>query len=197
MESRSAEKQLALFIDKFTPEMAARIRRARATMRKRLPHAIEMVYDNYNFFVIGYGPTDRPSEAIFSLAAQAKGLSLCFLQGAGLPDPRGLLRGSGNVVRNIPLDDDSVLEHPDVRALISVALDHATVSMPADGTHRLLIKSVSAKQRPRRSEAPAAPTADRTTKPIKRAITKAAETTAKTTARRAPKKVVKKNVKKR
>jgi uncharacterized protein YdeI (YjbR/CyaY-like superfamily) len=23
-----------------------------------------MVYDNYNFFVIGYGPTERPSDAL-------------------------------------------------------------------------------------------------------------------------------------
>lgn len=145
------EKQLAAFIDKFTPEMAKRIRSARAKMRKRIPQAVEMVYDNYNFFVIGYGPSDKAGDAIFSLAAQAKGLSLCFLQGAKLPDPKRLLRGSGNVVRNIRLEDDKVLDLPDVEALIALALTRAKTPLPATGKHQLIIKSVSEKQRPRRA----------------------------------------------
>ncbi len=151
MKTPSPEKQLAGFIAKFTPELAALIRKARKNMRERLPQALELVYDNYNFFVIGYGPSEKPSEAIFSLAAQAKGVSLCFLQGAGLPDPKGLLRGSGNVVRNIRLESVATLDQPDVRALIKVALERAKVPMHAKGVHRLIIKSVSVKQRARRA----------------------------------------------
>src|SRR5712691_3162548 len=79
MKSPSPEKQLAGFIAKFAPEVATLIRSAREKMRERLPHAVELVYDNYNFFVIGYGPSEKASEAIFSIAAQAKGVSLCFL----------------------------------------------------------------------------------------------------------------------
>ena len=146
----TAEKQLASFIAKFTPQMAKRIRAARAKMRKRIPQAVEMVYDNYNFFVIGYGPSDKAGDAIFSIAAQAKGVSLCFLQGAKLPDPKGLLRGSGNVVRNIRLDDDDTLDQPDVESLIATALRRAKTPLPPNGQHQLIIKSVSAKQRPRR-----------------------------------------------
>ncbi|MEQ1818920.1 MAG: DUF1801 domain-containing protein [Terricaulis sp.] len=144
------EKQLAEFIAKFTPEMAKLIRGARAKMRKRIPTALELVYDNYNFFVIGYGPNEKAGQAIFSLAAQAKGLSLCFLQGAKLPDPKRLLRGSGNVVRNIRLASVETLDLPDVEALIVAALKRAKTPMPADGRHQLIIKSVSEKQRPRR-----------------------------------------------
>ncbi len=58
-------------------------------MRKRLPSAQEMVYDNYNFFVIGYSPTDRPSDAILSITARAGGVGLCS-QGAKLADPAGV-----------------------------------------------------------------------------------------------------------
>jgi hypothetical protein len=144
------EKQLAGFIAKFTPEKAKRIRAARAKMRKRIPQALEMVYDNYNFFVIGYGPNEKAGDAIFSIAAQAKGVSLCFLQGAKLPDPKRVLRGSGNVVRNIRLEDDGALDRPEVEALIAAALQRAKTPMPPEGKHRLIIKSVSAKQRPRR-----------------------------------------------
>jgi len=147
------ERQLAGFIAKFTPEMARLIRAARAKMRKRLPNALELVYDNYNFFVIGYGPSEKAGQAIFSLAAQAKGLSLCFLQGAGLPDPLGLLRGSGNVVRSIRLESAAALDRPEVRALINAALKQAKVPLVAGCRHTLIVKSVSSKQRPRRVSA--------------------------------------------
>ena len=147
----SPEKQLAGFIAKFTPEVATLIRAARKKMRERLPQALELVYDNYNFFVIGYGPSEKASEAIFSIAAQARGLSLCFLQGAGLPDPKGLLKGSGNVVRNIRLETADTLDRPDVRSLMKAALEHARAPITEKSAHRLVIKSVSAKQRPRRA----------------------------------------------
>jgi hypothetical protein len=144
------EKQLAAFIAKFDPPMQRLIRAARKRMRAFLPRATEFVYDNYNFFVIGYGPGERPSEAILSLAAQAKGLSLCFLQGAGLPDPAGLLQGRGKVVRSIRLERADLLDSPEVSALMAAARERARVPIPADARPRLLIKSISAKQRPRR-----------------------------------------------
>ena len=150
MKTPTPEKALAGFIAKFAPETAALIRGARKKMRERLPQALELVYDNYNFFVIGYGPSEKASEAIFSLAAQAKGVSLCFLQGAGLPDPKGLLRGSGNLVRNIRLESAATLDRPDVRALMKAALERAKSPIHPKGVHRLVIKSVSVKQRPRR-----------------------------------------------
>jgi hypothetical protein len=152
MKPPSPEKQLAGFIAKFTPQLATRIRQARKKMRDRLPSAFELVYDNYNFFVIGYGPSEKASEAIFSLAAQAKGLSLCFLQGVGLPDPHGLLRGSGTVVRSLPLESAAELDRPEVRALMDEALARARVKIDPGKKHRLVIKSVSANQRPRRSK---------------------------------------------
>ena len=150
MKAPTPEKQLAGFIAKFAPEVATIIRGARKKMRERIPQALELVYDNYNFFVIGYGPSEKPSEAVFSLAAQAKGVSLCFLQGAGLPDPKGLLRGSGNVVGNIRLESAATLDRPEVRALMKTALERAKAPIDPKTVHRLIIRSVSAKQRPRR-----------------------------------------------
>ncbi|MCW2758009.1 MAG: hypothetical protein JWO46_1755 [Nocardioidaceae bacterium] len=147
----SAESELAAFVEKFAPPMQERIRGCRAAMRRRLPNAIELVYDNYNFLVIGYGPTQRTSEAVFSLAAHARGLNLCFLQrGPELPDPTAILRGSGKVVRNVRLESVDDLGRDDVRALIDAELGLATVPMDDSTVPVLIIKSVSAKQRPRR-----------------------------------------------
>src|SRR4051794_38933438 len=84
------EIQLTGFIEKFEPDVAKLITRTRQAVRKRLPTAFELVYDNYNFFVIGYSATERASDAIVSITAAANGVGLCFIRGAGLPDPHKL-----------------------------------------------------------------------------------------------------------
>src|SRR3954447_21572570 len=94
--SADAETQLDSFIDKFDPKHQAVIRSVRKLLRKRFPTANEIVYDNYNFFVIGYSPTERPSDTIVSIAGAANGIGLSFYHGATLPDPQKLLQGSGN-----------------------------------------------------------------------------------------------------
>lgn len=142
--------QLAGFIAKFEPEMARRIRAVRASLRKRLPTANEIVYDNYNFFVIGYSPTLRPSDTIVSLAANAKGVGLAFYHGATLPDPSGVLQGAGIQNRFIRLPDVATLARPEVEALIAAAIALAK-PLPASSRGRLIVRSVSAKQRPRRT----------------------------------------------
>jgi hypothetical protein len=155
LSQADAQAQLDSFLAKYDPDVAAFARRTLAKMRKLVPGAIEMVYDNYNWLVIGFSPSERPSEAIFSIVLPPGRVTLCFLQGAGLPDPGKRLEGSGNVVRNLRLyqagePDAKVLDDPEVLALISVALNRAKVPMPAKGKRKLVIRSISAKQRPRR-----------------------------------------------
>jgi hypothetical protein len=146
----AAERQLEGFIGKFEPGHQGLIRAVRKALRKRFPTAHEMVYDNYNFFVIGYSPTERPSDAILSIAAGASGVGLCFLRGAGLPDPKKVLQGSGNQTRFIRLPSADVLARPEVKALVAAAVAQSRAPFPASGRGKLIIRSVSAKQRPRR-----------------------------------------------
>jgi hypothetical protein len=119
-------------------------------MRRRFPAAIEMVYDNYNFFVIGYSPSERPSDAIFSIAAAANGVGLYFLRGKGLPDPARKLQGSGNQVRFLRLPTATVLDEPEVKDLMDAAVAKSRTPFPKSGRSKLVIRSVAAKQRPRR-----------------------------------------------
>jgi hypothetical protein len=149
--SDDAERQLQGFIDKFDPKHRALIRTARKALRKRLPSANELVYDNYNFFVIGYSSTGRPSDSIVSLAAGANGVGLSFPYcGAILPDPHKLLLGSGNQNRFIRLQSAEVLARPEVEALVGAAVAQAKTPLARTGKGKLIIRSVSAKQRPRR-----------------------------------------------
>jgi hypothetical protein len=148
--AESPEKQLDGFLAKYLPEIAAQARAVRAKMRKRLPGAIEMVYDNYNWLVIGYSPNERPSDAIFSIAIAPRWVTFCFLQGAGLPDPDKLLKGSGRIVRHVRLESPKDLDRPAMQALIAAALEDARAPINNKSPRRLMIKSISAKQRPRR-----------------------------------------------
>ena len=138
-------------IGKFDRGVATLIRSSRSAMRKRLPTALELVYDNYNFFVIGYSPTERASDCVVSLACGANGVSLSFYYGATLPDPDGVLLGSGNQNRFVRLESARTLAEPAVERLIAAALAQAKTPMPASGKTRTIVKSISAKQRPRRA----------------------------------------------
>jgi hypothetical protein len=150
----TAQQQLETFLRKYDPAVAAEAKKSLAKLRKLIPNAVEMVYDNYNALVIGFCPGMRPSEAIVSIAVMPQWVSLCFLQGAGLPDPEKRLEGSGNVARHIKMRSGAVtLDEPGVRALIEQALKRAKVPIPAELKRRLIIKSISAKQRPRRASA--------------------------------------------
>ena len=144
------EARLTQFIEKFEPDHQTLIRAIRRKLRKRFPTGTELAYDNYNFFVIGYSPTERPSDAIISMAARANGVGLCFLHGAKLPDPNKLLQGSGNQTRFIRLDTPEVLDRPPVKELLAAAVAQSRTPLPVAGRGKLIIRSVSAKQRPRK-----------------------------------------------
>ncbi len=145
----SPSEQVDAFIAKFDPAMAKLIRAIRAALRKRFPTAIEMVYDNYNFFVIGYSPTERPTDYIVSLAANAKGVGLSFNHGATLPDPAKILLGAGKQNRFVRLPNAAELRKPEVEALLRAAVAQAK-PLPESGRGGTVIRSVSAKQRRRR-----------------------------------------------
>ena len=147
---REAEIQLKGFVDKFEPKHRSLIRALRKALRARFPTAYELAYDNYNFFVIGYSPTERPSDAIVSIVGGASGIGVCFIRGGSLPDPKKLLLGSGKQTRFIRTESADVLARPEVAALFAAAIAHAKTPLRATGRGVLIIRSVSAKQRPRR-----------------------------------------------
>jgi hypothetical protein len=144
-------KALAGFIAKYTPAMAKEGRAALVRMRKFLPNAVQLVYDNWNGLVIGFGPTERASDAVVSILMVPDHISLCFIQDApSLPDPERLLQGSGKVVRHIRLSSARDLDSPAIRALIKAAVRQSDVPFVRGAASRLVIKSISPRQRPRR-----------------------------------------------
>jgi hypothetical protein len=146
------EAQLKTFIAKFDPHNQKLIRALRQTMRRRFPQANELVYDNYNFLVIAYCPSERTTDSFFSLGADSRGVNLFFgYNGSKLPDPRGLLQGSGKLNRFVRLESAKHLADPNVQALVSAAVALSSVPLVPNAKGRLIIRAISEKQRPRRA----------------------------------------------
>lgn len=148
----SVEDQVVAFIDRYDPAIAQLAHEARGKVRKLLPGAIELVYDNYNALALAFGPSERPSELILSLALYPRWVSLFFTHGARLNDPDGLLRGSGRKYRHVVLDSAAQLGRGPVRALVKEALALHPKPVPPGGGYTL-IQAIAPKQRPRRPDA--------------------------------------------
>jgi hypothetical protein len=148
------EAQLEGFLDKYDARIAALGRKALALMRKRLPGAIEMIYDNYNALAVGFSHVDRVRATPFSIVLYPRWITLFFLHGAALPDPKGLLQGKGSIVRSIRIHDAkalaATLANEDVDNLFTAGLLHVGWTLDPKAKGRIVIKSISAKQRPRR-----------------------------------------------
>ena len=145
-----ASGELDGFLAKYDPAIEALARALKARMDARLPGATRLVYDNYNGLVIGYGPDAKAGHAILSLQVVPRWVNLCFLHGAGLDDPEGVLLGQGNQVRHVKLNDAADFDAPAIAPLIAQAVARAVPPLPEEGPAPLVIKSISAKQRPRR-----------------------------------------------
>jgi hypothetical protein len=144
-----AAARLEGFIDTFRPEIAALGRGTLERMRRRLPGAVQLVYDNFNALVIGFGPTERASAAPVSIALYRSCVNLFFLQGARLEDPEHVLQGRGKVVRRITLAVPMDIDAPVVSSLIDQAFAR-TEGWDTSRPDSVVIRAVSAKRRPRR-----------------------------------------------
>ena len=152
LQKPSPPKQLAGFVAKYTPEVAANAKAILERMRQLLPGAFEIVYDNYNALAIGFSPTDKTSDVVFSIALYPRYVTLFFLNGAKLRDPKKKLRGSGSQVRSVILESAKDLDSPDVQDFMQQAIEMSPAEFEG-AKGKMIIRSVSAKQRPRRPSA--------------------------------------------
>ena len=150
LKAMTPRAQLKAFLDEFAPEVAAAARKALARLRRLVPGAVEMVYDNAYALVIGFGPTERPSEAVLSIAVFPDHVTLCFLWGVDLPDPDKRLKGGGRQVRNIRLETPKTIDEPAVVALIAAAVERAEPPFDTRAKRVTVIRATSANKRSRK-----------------------------------------------
>jgi hypothetical protein len=126
----STEDRLQTFIARYSPDVAARAREALGKLQQMLPGATRLVYDNYNALAIAFRPDGRPSHVILSLTLYPRWISLFFMNGAALPDPARILRGSGSKMRHLVLHSAGDLAGAQVRLLVQEAVRLNGLQMP-------------------------------------------------------------------
>ena len=163
--SADPRRQLDAFVAKYPPAVVAIARAALDGLERRLPGAVELVYDKAKSLVIGFGPNERASDCPLSIALYSRWVNLYFLEGAHLSDPDGLLKGHGTRVRHVTLSEPDDFADPRLQNLVTRAIALADPPIPATATHRaIVIKSVAAPSSPDRVRRGSARTRQRQTR---------------------------------
>lgn len=137
---RSGQAELNRIIAKQSSEMAKLTRTVLPKLRSRFPGAVELVYDKKRGLVVGFCPDERASNVINSIGVYSKWITLYFFEGGTLPDPEGILQGSGSMVRSIRLTSADDLDRPAVKALMAEALKRAHPKLNRKSKRQVIIR---------------------------------------------------------
>ena len=137
----SPNAQFSAFLSRFPPEIVALVKRCMPKLRRAFPGSYELVYDYSNSLVVAIGMSEHGYEGIIAIAIFPQWVKLYFDK--SLPDPKGLLEGSGTKVRSVTVKAASDLDHGDIHALIKAAKKHSEAIFPRSRSTRMIIKSKS------------------------------------------------------
>jgi len=119
----------------------------RALMLEEAPSAIETIYDAYNAVALGYSFTGRLKDGFCHVAVYAGHVNLGFNRGAGLPDPQGVLQGSGKNVRHVRIGRQDDLAKPWLRRYIRAAIGQLGGPLTPAVEGQSIVKAIYAKKR--------------------------------------------------
>lgn len=101
------------------PEVRALALAARDTVRKVVPRATQKVYPGWH--IIAFFCRAGRRGQFCAVSPLKERVNLYFMRGADLPDPRGLLAGTGKGMRHIKITSLAQLRSAAVKALIKSA----------------------------------------------------------------------------
>ncbi|MDX2170803.1 MAG: DUF1801 domain-containing protein [Deltaproteobacteria bacterium] len=128
---RPAPAELKRFLAAYDASIGTLFLAGRAAVLAAAPSANELIYDAYNAVSAAYSFSPRLQEAFCHVAAYAGHVNLGFNRGAALPDPDGLLAGSGARIRHIRIGAASDLEQPGVQRLLCLAVEEGRAAAAA------------------------------------------------------------------
>lgn len=112
-----------VIVSRGMPPVQALARQARALIYAVFPPVVEVVWERQGIAGYGVGPK-KMSEQFCYIAVFKNHLNLGFYYGADLPDPRGLLEGTGALLRHVKISEPGQLEDPALRELLAAAARH-------------------------------------------------------------------------
>jgi hypothetical protein len=111
------------FVNHSEPRMRNLARKVREFVRGVYPDLIERLDKGY--WMIRYGSGEKMNDDVSYISTHKAHLNIGLMRGSQLPDPTGLLEGTGKMLRHIKIKKEADLEeHGEaLRALLKAALD--------------------------------------------------------------------------
>jgi hypothetical protein len=109
------------FIAAYSPEVRDLTLKARALVLAVIPDVIEQV--DAPSKLIGYGFGLKYADLICVIMPLKSAVNLGFYRGTELPDPEGLLEGTGKRSRHVKIRSEAEIENPALRALLKAAVE--------------------------------------------------------------------------
>ena len=96
---------------------------ARKLILEEAPESSEFIYEVYT--IADHFSFTRPGDAFVFTTTHANWVNIGFNFGVLLPDPEGLLRGEGKLIRHVRISRAADLDAPGIRKLIRAAIAQA------------------------------------------------------------------------
>jgi hypothetical protein len=108
------------FLVSYNQDLRDLARRVRALIRDVMPTAIEQLDPSAN--LIAYGVDRTYKGLICGITLHKAHVNLMFAKGSELPDPHGLLTGTGKRARHIKFRSGAEIDTPAIRSLLESAI---------------------------------------------------------------------------
>jgi hypothetical protein len=119
------------FLASYPAEVTDLAHAARRLLAGALPGAEETLDQSARVIGFSYGPGYKGT--VCALILSKTGVKIGLFRGSELPDPKGLLRGSGKVHRHVALETPADLKQPGLKPLLKAALAAWKARNKADG----------------------------------------------------------------
>jgi hypothetical protein len=96
-----------------------------------LPGVVEVPWPRMRMASYGVGPKKK-TEHFCYVSAQKDDVNLGFYYGAELPDPDGLLQGTGKLLRHVKIREANAIRGKALRRLLEVASRHRMPERPGE-----------------------------------------------------------------
>lgn len=117
---KQSDDDVLQFLSEYPPAVGDLSRRLRDIVRAAMPGASEKL--DRPGRVVGYGFGPGYSGLVCTIIPSKKGVKLGVVYGARLPDPQGLLEGSGKQHRYVALTEPADLERAGLKDLLRAAV---------------------------------------------------------------------------
>jgi hypothetical protein len=118
--TKTGDPAVDTFLKGYPPPVREIAVKAREVIFSVMPDATEKVYPGWK--VIQYGVGADMKSVFAAISPQRERVNLGLANGATLPDPEGLLEGTGVGIRHVKLTSPEAAAAPAVRTLVQGAL---------------------------------------------------------------------------